>query len=223
MHLGSGTKAVGEKVEQRGVVDPAGKGRPGEECLGLRCEEEGAWEGRPVERLLSRAIPGAEQGPLDLVPDREGEHPGEPRQRALTPAAKGFQQHFGVARGPEPNAVRLQLLFQLPVVVELAVVDQQEAAVMRGEGLVGLGQQIDDGEPSVAQPDLPIAREPGRCMIRPPVRQVVAHPIEHAGVDGGEEIAPTMPHMEMERGKGRFHDKALRWPWMGPKRSIGLV
>ena len=160
--LGIGYKTVGEIVEQRGVVDPAGKRRPGREGLGLRCKKEGAGECRAVQRLLSRAIPRAEQGPLDLVPDREGEHPGEPRQRALAPEAKGFQQHFGVARGPEPDAVRLQLFLQLPVVVELAVVDQQKAAVMGGEGLVGLGKQIDDGQPAVTEPDFPIAREPGR-------------------------------------------------------------
>ena len=158
--LGIGNETVGEKVEQGGVVDPAGKRGPAQERLGLRGEEKGVRESRPVERLLSRAIPGAEQASLDLVPDGEGEHPGESRQRALAPEAKGLQQHFAVAQGPEPDAVRLQLFLQLPVVVQLAVVNQQKAAVMRGEGLVGFGKRIDDGQPAVAEPDSPIAREP---------------------------------------------------------------
>ena len=93
-------------------------------------EEKGAGEGRVVQRLLPRPIPGAEQGPTGVVPDREGEHAGEPRQRVLAPEAKRFQQHLGVAPGPESDAVHLQLLLQVPVVVELAVVDQQEAAVV---------------------------------------------------------------------------------------------
>ena len=75
---------------------------------------------------------------------------------------KASSEHFGVALGLEPDSVRLlQLFLQLPMVVELAVVDQQEAAVMRDEGLIGLGKEIDDGQPAVPEPDLPVAREPG--------------------------------------------------------------
>ena len=54
-------------------------------------------------------------------------------------------------------------------------------------------------------PTLPIAREPGRCMIGSPVRQIVPHPIEYAAVDRtGRNRADDTAHIAMERGNSRF-------------------
>src|SRR6185503_1092912 len=85
------------------------------------------------------------------VSDGEREHAAEPRQRAWPPVPPRLEHDLGVRAGGEGGALLLQLGAELPVVVELAVVAEREAAL--DEGLVGRRGQVDDRQPSLAEVD----------------------------------------------------------------------
>src|SRR5206468_11184857 len=106
-----------------------------------------------VEGLDAEAVARGEEAAARPVPEREGPHAVEALDAALAPLAVGGEDDLGVGRATEAVAVRLQLATQLPVVVDLAVVDEPEGAVLAREGLVARVAQVDDREPAEAERD----------------------------------------------------------------------
>jgi len=75
--------------------------------------------GRPVERLLAEAIAGGEEAPFLLVPHGECELAVQASHRLIPEMPDHAQQDFRVRPGAKAEPAPLQILAQLPEVVDL--------------------------------------------------------------------------------------------------------
>jgi hypothetical protein len=108
-----------------------------------------------IERFLARSIPCRKQQVVREICNDERKHAVESLQAVLSPLQIAFQQDLRVATGAEPVALRLELLSDLEVVVDLAVVQQDTVAVRRAldDWTKAIGLQIKDGQPGHSQVD----------------------------------------------------------------------
>ena len=107
---------------------------------------------RVVQRLDAEAVARQEQRLLVAVPQREREHAAEALDAVLAPRLPGVHDDLGVAARAEDVAERLQLGDQLLVVVDLAVEDDDDAAVLVEQRLLA-GREVDDRQAAVAEAD----------------------------------------------------------------------
>ena len=105
-----------------------------------------------VERLDPEPVPRHEQPPVIRLPERECEHALEPCDARLSPFRVGAQDHLGVGGRPEAMALLLERLPQLPVVVNLSVVDDREARALEVHRLAPGGREVDDAQARVGHP-----------------------------------------------------------------------
>src|SRR5436190_2125697 len=77
-----------------------------------------------VQQLDAEGAAGHDQPAGPLVEQGEGEHPAEPLEACRPPRTPRLEHDLGVGRGRERRAGGDELVAQLPVVVELAVVDE---------------------------------------------------------------------------------------------------
>ena len=144
------------------------------------------------------------------VPERERPHAVEALDAVVAPLLVGGEHDLGVGLRPEAVAVRLELSAQLDVVVDLAVVEELQRAVLARERLAASVGQVDDREPRVAERDAGVVREPPS-----PSGPRCAKPGEHrprdVAVSGGSPSAttPQMPHIRLE-APGREEHRPLR-------------
>ena len=73
------------------------------------------------------------------------------------------------------NHQRLQLLAQLAEVVNLAIEDDLVAKVGGGHGLMAFGTQVQNGEPTVAEPHRGIFAKPTALVVGTAMSQAIAH------------------------------------------------
>src|SRR5207302_11261533 len=125
----------------------------GAEGARLAREHEPAIVEPVVERLDPEAVARAEEPAPRFVPERERPHAVEALHAAFAPLAVGGEDDLGVSRAAEAVALRFELAPQLSVVVDLAVVNQLERAVLARERLVSRLAQVDDREPAKAERD----------------------------------------------------------------------
>ena len=118
------------------------------ERLRLGAEDEIAVELREEERPDAEAVPRDEDLLRLPVPDREREVAVQPREAVDAPLVVGMGEHLRVGRRLEPVAQRAQLVLELDVVVDLAVLHHPVAAALVRERLVA-ALEIDDREPGV--------------------------------------------------------------------------
>ena len=104
-----------EPAERGQRLQLAGKGKPG--------RRNGV-----EQRLDAEPVASQETGTRVGIKERQGPHPVESRQRVDAPAGTRGEHHLRVALGLEPLTGCGQLVSQRPVVVHLAVVDQDEAS-----------------------------------------------------------------------------------------------
>jgi hypothetical protein len=122
-----------------------------EHRLQLRAEDEHpVIEQRVMERLHAQPVAGEEERFAIAIPEREGEHSAEAPDAVGAPRLPRVDDHFGVALRPEHVAQRLQLGHELEIVVDLAVVDDDDRVVLVVERLLA-GRQVDDRQPPVTQ------------------------------------------------------------------------
>src|SRR5207245_1428893 len=96
-----------------------------------------------VERLDPEWVAGEEQPPGASVPQRDREHAPQTVEEGSPPLLVAVHEHLGVAVRAEAMAGALELTPQLPVVVDLAVLDDGDAAVLVGDRLVAR-LEVDD-------------------------------------------------------------------------------
>ncbi len=120
-----------------------------------------------VQRQDPEAIAGEEQRRGTTIVQREGELAVEPLEQPLAPLLVAVNQHLGVAARAEHVTAHLELVPQLEVIVDLAVVDHADVPVLVRHRLRAAGD-IDHAQPHVREAD--------------PVVRVQAEP-----------IGPTMP------------------------------
>ncbi len=107
-----------------------------------------------IERLHAHPVAGDEKRSVALVPDREREHAAQSLEQALeSPGLKTVRQHLGVRAAAKPVSRRLEFLPKFGMVIDLAVVDGPDRAVLARDGLVSAGD-IHYGEPSDAERDI---------------------------------------------------------------------
>src|SRR5207302_1827050 len=124
--------------------------------LELRAEDKlPIREQRVIKRLHAEPVAGEEQRLAVAVPQRKGEHAAEALHAVFAPLLPGVNDDLGVALRKKHVTRARELGDQLLVVVDLAVEDDDDAAVLVEKRLLP-GREIDDREPPVpeAQPRL---------------------------------------------------------------------
>jgi hypothetical protein len=134
-------------------VELAPEGRMRQERLQLGAEHEQAVRKlRVMKRLDPEAVAREEQGLAITVPQREREHAPEALDALLAPLLPGVNDHLGIALRAEDVAQGRELGDQRLVVVDLAVEDHHDAAVLVVERLLS-GGEVDDRKPPVTEPE----------------------------------------------------------------------
>ena len=108
---------------------------------------------REIQRLDAHAIARQHQALLRLAPDGQRKHAAHAAKAVGVPFQKGVQHDFRVAVAGETMAPLLQLAAQLAMVINFAVVNQGEIAIVAVHRLLA-GDEIDDGEPHRAEGDV---------------------------------------------------------------------
>ena len=117
-----GHDVEGEERLERVEVDVAVRQR-----VELGRERELAVDVAVGERLDPEAVAREHEPPLARVPDRDGEHAAQPLPQPRAPLLVAVHEHLGVAAAAEPVPGPLELVHQLAVVVDLAVLDDDDA------------------------------------------------------------------------------------------------
>ena len=123
---------------------------------------------------------------------------------------------------------------QLGVVVDLAVEDEPERAVLVRHRLHRRRREVDDREPAIPEPDASVRGEPGRGAVGPAVDHRLAHAGDELAVDRGcgrveaedaGDAAHGLPERFGDRGGARQEaDEDVRCTLAGmtvPERDLG--
>jgi len=102
---------------------------------------------RIVKRLFARQIAGQQKFALGGNPERRSEHAVKALEQVLAVMLVKVTNHLAVGTGLEQVAFRFKFAAQLPIIVDLAIVEQCDAAIGVEERLVA-AVQIVDREPA---------------------------------------------------------------------------
>ena len=142
----------------------------------LGAEQQGAVGDRPVERFHADAVAHQAQGAGLPVEQREGEHAGKALDGAFRPPfEEGRQHHLGVGMSAKAMAAAFQLRAQLLKIIDLAVVDDDVAAIGRVHRLRAGLAQVDDGKPPMPERDAGFRLRPGIAAVRPAMGERIDH------------------------------------------------
>ena len=117
-----------EKIARARQVHSSGQAGESEQLFDLGSQRYACVVGDEIERLDAEAVARGEQALLHIVPDDEGEHPAETRERLLPPDLVSPQEDFTVRLGAEYFAALRQLLAEFQVVVQFAVENEMKSA-----------------------------------------------------------------------------------------------
>ena len=162
-----------------------------EQRLDLGGEDDVLTRLREVERLDADAVADEPQLAGLRVPQRQGEHAGQPAQEAVeTPVRVAVHEHFGVGMvGLELIAGLNEGRAQHLVVVNLAVERDPDASAGVSHRLGrGVGE-IDDGEAPVHEADRRRRIDVDALAVGPAVREAGAHALEQGRVHGAAHSA----------------------------------
>ncbi len=108
---------------------------------------------QPVgERLDPEAVAREHEPAPRRVPDGDREHAAQALPEPVAPLLVAVDEHLGVGARAERVARRLELAHQLAVVVDLAVLDDDDRAVLVRDRLVA-AVEVDDREPPCGDSD----------------------------------------------------------------------
>ena len=144
-----------------------------------------------VERLDAEVVAGQGEPLLLAVPDGQAEHPVEPVERVGAPLRERLQHHLGVGVGGEGAAERDELLAQVEVVVDLAVVRDRVATVGGVHRLLAV-RDVDDRQPPVGQAAR--AARDDALTVRAAVLLAVVHPLQQRVVGVESVVAGDAAH-----------------------------
>ncbi len=157
---------------------------------------------RVVQRLDAHPVASQEQRLGVGIPQREREHAAKALDTALTPRLPSVHDDFRVAARVELVTEGLQLGNQLLVVVDLAVEDDDDGAVLVVERLL-TGRDVDDGQPPMPQGNpgcMMLAAAIGSAMLLQvvhPAQQLAvqiatAANVDHAGDSAHQAVSSGM-------------------------------
>ena len=187
-----GCRILQRHVRTQGLfVDRLVEVRVVQEALDLGTEEHARsavariGHGIVVERLDAKDIAGAKKLILLLVPDDEGVHTAQTIEYRLAPLLVAVQEALGVGAAVELIALGLELGAKLLEVVDLAVEDDNDAAVLIGHGLsAGLGQ-VEDRQAAEAEGNAAVDK------LTAHVGTAMDDAVHHLGEHLGLVIRPT--------------------------------
>ena len=155
--------------------------------LDFRAEDDGARCSRAVVEGLDAEPVSCQVEDLALfVPDRDGEHAVEHLERGLPPLHVGAQRDFGVRATSESVPLLLERLPQREVVVDFAVVDDDETVRLASHRLVAMHREIDDAQARVGKADWPARVD--AAVVRATVTQRLGHAFQNSALDSA--LAP---------------------------------
>ena len=105
--------------------------------------------GSPDQRLDAQAIACQNDLAASFVDDRKREHPVETRKDADPPFLVAVEDDLGVALCAEAMTMRLELVTENGVVVDLAVERQMDVVPLVRHRVDDRLRQVDDGQPRV--------------------------------------------------------------------------
>ena len=141
--------AEAQKVVAGLAVDRGPESRQREERLHLAREGPLAVVPREEQRLHPEAVSGEEHASLPTVVDREREDPTQAGDHLLAEFLVQVNQHLSVGGTTEAVAAVLQLGREVPVVVDLAVVDDVDAGVLVRHRLMARRREVDQRQAAV--------------------------------------------------------------------------
>src|SRR5665648_782145 len=121
------------------------------------------------------------------------------RAAQAAPLLVGVDDDFAVAAGAERVAGGDELVAQLAVVVDLAVVDEPDGVVLVGDGLVAPGA-VDDAEPAVAEAHVRALE--GAGVVGSAVHERRCHAPEELPVGRAGEAEDAAHARELSWGSG---------------------
>jgi hypothetical protein len=160
---------VREHVGPCAARDPGGQQR-----ADLRGEPHGPTVAREIERLDPEPVAREQHAAMGGVVRGEREQAVAARHRVVSPCIERVEERLGV--GPAAPLSVAQLVAQLEVVEDLAVVGQPPAPAAQLHRLVAGGRRVDDGQARVYEPDL--ARQFDAVVVGASVRQRARHPLQ---------------------------------------------
>ena len=163
-----------ERGEVEAPVDPGVLDQGPE----LRREDELVGQHRVVEGLDPQAVARQDERARGLVPGGEGEHALEVRDGLDATVLEAVDDDLGVRARREGVPAGGEDPGELAVVVDLAVEDDPDPAVLARHRLVA-GREVDDLEPAHREPRGPVHEE--ALVVGP----AVGEPVVHAPQDGG--------------------------------------
>ena len=120
-----------------------------EDGFQFRPKEQIRTVSRDEKRLNAHAVASQHQALARCRPQRDGEHPPQPRETLRVPFEERLQHRFRVRAGAKLMAAPFQLRAQLGVIVYLAVEHDHRIAALGNDGLVA-GIQVDNLQPRCA-------------------------------------------------------------------------
>ena len=145
----------GDRVEREERLERVGVDLAARQRAQLGREAQLAADVPVVERLDPVAVAREHEAAARGVPDRDREHPAQPLGEAGAVLLVEMDEHLGVGVRAEGVPGALELVAQLGVVVDLAVLDDDDAAVLVRDRLVAAGE-VDDREAPRAERDLAV-------------------------------------------------------------------
>src|SRR5919201_2231628 len=127
------------------------------ESLDFGGERQSLVGARVIKRLDAEKIACEQQQLAVAVQQSKGKHSHKTLKRLHSPLAIGSQQHLRIGAAAKLMSELLEFTAQLEVVVDLAVVDDMQAAVCSAHWLPAGLAQIQDRKPAVNQDQFRIA------------------------------------------------------------------
>ena len=132
------------------------------------------------------------------VPDRVAEHAAQQVDGGFAVFFVEVHERLGIARGPQLVALLLQLRAQVAVVVDLAVEDGDDRAVLVEDRLVAAGE-IDDAQTARAERDA-VVREVA-LAVGPAMDDPIRHPADESLVALRANVSDDATHELFTRSR----------------------
>ena len=187
-HLGDAGKAgarrrhvaAGEIGVDPGVVGSRRHQAGREQRLDLRAEADACGDRRVVERLHADAIARQHDSTAAAVEHGDPEHAAQRLDERVAALFVEVDDHLGVAGALEPVTAGEELGAQLAMVVDLAVRDHRDGAVLVLHRLAA-ARRIRDREPAAGDAAAPGAVDDGAEVVGAAMMEGPPHPLDQSG------------------------------------------
>ena len=133
-----------------------------------------------VQRFDRQAVAREKEGLTIAIPQGKSKHAAKTRHAIFAPGFPGVHDHLGVAACMEDVTERLQFRNEFLVVVDFAVKDDANAAVLVEQGLLA-GCQVDDRQAPVTKAEAGFEMQV--ALHRPAMVLALVHAVKHGTIN----------------------------------------